>query len=453
MPNAVTLAFKGDTNDLNSAASKAANSTKQVGNAAQDAGKEAKKGFDTATFSAVGLADSIGNASDVVDSINGVFRAGSNNASRLARAQNDLEQSALDATQAQEDLKQSARDGAQAAIDMEQAQLDAAQAQKDHTAAVKEFGAGSIEAKQALIDQKQAQEDYKQAQRDSNQAVIDAKQAAIDATGAQLDMSDAQTELTDASGWRGWLSTVAEAGPALLAVSTAYSAVRAHANLAALASARHNVATVAGTVATKGMAAAQAALNLVMKANPIVRIIAIVTAFGAAIALAWRKSETFRDVVTTVWRAIRSAASATWEFLKGVFNWFVKLPERIGRALGSLGGFIGRAFKGAVNVAIDALNWGIRRINNLIDGINWINPFEDIPHINQIPRLHRGGTVPGSPGENVLINAQAGEKVTARGQSNERTVYVDLGAEIMRMIRRAVKAEGGDVQIVLGSGT
>src|SRR5690606_21436345 len=81
----------------------------------------------------------------------------------------------------------------------------------------------------------------------------------------------------------------------------------------AVAKGASTAATIASTVATKGLTIAQRALNLVMRANPIGIVITILAALVAAIILAWKRSETFRNVVTTVWNAIQAAAKFAWE--------------------------------------------------------------------------------------------------------------------------------------------
>lgn len=213
-------------------------------------------------------------------------------------------------------------------------------------------------------------------------------------------------------------------------------------------------------VASIGLAGAQRILNAVMRANPIMIVVGVLAALTGAFAILWEKSAGFRRFFISMWNGIKDVVGSVvrwigrrWDDLVGFFS---KLPGRIGRAMGSLASVVSNVFKGAVNGAVDGLNWFldntvnwlIRRVNDLTGIIG----IPAIPEIPKIPRMHIGGIVPGSPGENVPIMAQAGEKLSARGQG-ERTVYVDLGPEIMRMIRKAVKAEGGDVQIVLGSGT
>ncbi|MEU8086336.1 phage tail tape measure protein [Micromonospora sp. NPDC049101] len=69
------------------------------------------------------------------------------------------------------------------------------------------------------------------------------------------------------------------------------------------------------TVAAKVYTAVQAALNLVMMANPIGIVVLALIALVAALVYAWNNSETFRKIVIGAWNGIKSGALA-------VVNWF-----------------------------------------------------------------------------------------------------------------------------------
>lgn len=66
---------------------------------------------------------------------------------------------------------------------------------------------------------------------------------------------------------------------------------------------------------TKAWAASQTILNLVMNANPLGIVIIAVTALVAAIVLAYRNSETFRNIVSAAWNGIKVAIGAVWSWL------------------------------------------------------------------------------------------------------------------------------------------
>jgi TP901 family phage tail tape measure protein len=65
---------------------------------------------------------------------------------------------------------------------------------------------------------------------------------------------------------------------------------------------------------TKGWAAAQVLLNATLIANPIGLVIVALTALVAGVILAYRHSETFRNIVQGAWTGIKVAVSATIDF-------------------------------------------------------------------------------------------------------------------------------------------
>ena len=109
---------------------------------------------------------------------------------------------------------------------------------------------------------------------------------------------------------KGYAASAMSASRAALA--SAASSARAGA-AAALAAAKQGILTAA----TKVMTVAQRALNLVMRMNPIGIVITALIAFGAGLVLAYKKSETFRNIVNAVWRTVKAS-------IKGTVDWFLK---------------------------------------------------------------------------------------------------------------------------------
>jgi phage-related protein len=95
-----------------------------------------------------------------------------------------------------------------------------------------------------------------------------------------------------------------------------------------------SVATTIWSTVTKVAAAAQALLNIALAANPVVLIVLAVVALAAALVLAYKKSETFRNIVNGVFGAISKTVSTVVDFIKN--NWqkmLVILTGRIGLAV------------------------------------------------------------------------------------------------------------------------
>lgn len=125
-------------------------------------------------------------------------------------------------------------------------------------------------------------------------------------------------------------------------------------------------------------------------------------------------------VFTTVWGFISGVFSGIWNFIqtiwsgigntiRGALDWiwgvisgaFTKVRDFIGSifsgvasTVGAIWDGIGGAIKSAINGIIGTINkFVIGGVNVLIDGVNLVNPFGDIPHIPSIPKLAEGAIV------------------------------------------------------------
>jgi hypothetical protein len=68
--------------------------------------------------------------------------------------------------------------------------------------------------------------------------------------------------------------------------------------------------TVAQTAATEGAAVAQTGLNASMRANPIGIVVTALAALGIGLVIAYKKSETFRNIVQGAFAVVKTAAQA-----------------------------------------------------------------------------------------------------------------------------------------------
>lgn len=139
-------------------------------------------------------------------------------------------------------------------------------------------------------------------------------------------------------------------------------------------------------------------------ANPITWIVLGILALIGVLYLLGVRWDDVKNIVGGVINWIRDA----WN---GLMGWFGGIPDWFGRIFSGIGNAISGAFRAALNWVIDRLNWLVDRANDLIYGINVISPFNDIPSIPHIPRMHTGGVVQGRPGQEVPILAMAGERI------------------------------------------
>ncbi|WP_406157785.1 phage tail tape measure protein [Streptomyces canus] len=92
-------------------------------------------------------------------------------------------------------------------------------------------------------------------------------------------------------------------------------------------------AILAWTAVQRGATIAQLAFNAVMNANVIVLVITAIVALGAALVVAYQRSETFRAIVQGAWAGIQTAALFVWnQVLKPTFASLMTGLSAIGTA-------------------------------------------------------------------------------------------------------------------------
>lgn len=81
--------------------------------------------------------------------------------------------------------------------------------------------------------------------------------------------------------------------------------------------------------ATTGMTAAQKALNLVMKANPIGLLVSLITGLVATVITLWTTNEDFRDAVIKIWDKVKETISSVIEKVKTKFGEFKEKASEV----------------------------------------------------------------------------------------------------------------------------
>jgi phage-related minor tail protein len=109
--------------------------------------------------------------------------------------------------------------------------------------------------------------------------------------------------------WGIWLAPLAIA---IAGVTLALNAQAIATGIVTAVFSVYRAAILVGTAVTSGFATAQAILNAVMALNPFVLIAIAVIALGAALVIAWKKSETFKAIVMGAWKGIQTAAMWAW---------------------------------------------------------------------------------------------------------------------------------------------
>jgi len=235
-------------------------------------------------------------------------------------------------------------------------------------------------------------------------------------------------------------------------------------------------ATKAWAAVTKVAAAVQWALNAALAANPIGLVIAAIAALVVGLVIAYKKSETFRNIVNGAFRAVAGAARAAFGWIKSaavaVWNWLaanwkkiaIVLTGPIGIAVAviirywdrikagaatiidrirSVGSTVRDALVSAfgyakdkvvayMNMMLAPIQWVIDKVHDLISAISSIHMpsihMPDIPGLASGTTYHKGGlAIVGEQGPE-LVDLPRGSRVTPHGESMGRMRAMSSGS-------------------------
>ncbi|XQE87442.1 phage tail tape measure protein [Streptomyces microflavus] len=142
-----------------------------------------------------------------------------------------------------------------------------------------------------------------------------------------------RTGIAATVGWlREWGIWLLPLGIAILGVTIAMNTQAIAIGFVTGVFAVYRAVILAGTLVTNGFAAAQAFLTAVMAANPIILVITAIVALGVALVIAYKKSETFRNIVQATWAGIQAGWSVLWGALKVGFAGLMTGLRAIGAA-------------------------------------------------------------------------------------------------------------------------
>jgi hypothetical protein len=118
----------------------------------------------------------------------------------------------------------------------------------------------------------------------------------------------------------------------------------------------------------KALRVAVIAINLAVRANPFVFVAAAIIAVGAALVIAYKRSETFRTVVNAAFSSVKSVVVGAITIILGQIKLHLKALQVLLNFAGKLPGPLGKPFRSmadAVGGAIDKLSGLQRSLNSL----------------------------------------------------------------------------------------
>lgn len=213
------------------------------------------------------------------------------------------------------------------------------------------------------------------------------------------------------------------------------------------------------------------AMNATLLANPIFLVVAALVALTAAFVIAYKKSETFRQIVHAAMDGVKKVVQAAVSFITDLFLNFtgpgllIKHFDKIKNAAKVMADGVKGAFSGIADIigaAIDAIRgaW-----NSTLGGKGWDKveiPFApDLPGF-RIPMLAQGGParagfphIVGERGPELFVPRMSGTVIpnSAMGGGAQVTVVISTGAsDLDELIRKRVRIiGGGNVQRAYGT--
>lgn len=174
---------------------------------------------------------------------------------------------------------------------------------------------------------------------------------------------------------------------------------------------------------------------------------------AAIFVLLWTRSETFREIVLGVFKAVgdfimtvfKSAFDFVVGLIQGYINIYITLGRGIVAAFEAVGEGIKHAFRAAFNFVADVWNNTVGRLDFSIP--DWVpiigGKHFGVPHIS---RMHTGGIVSGPPGSEQLRILKAGERISSTEDTNraannggELRVTGDAKSFLYQMIKYGVR--------------
>ena len=126
-------------------------------------------------------------------------------------------------------------------------------------------------------------------------------------------------------------------------------------------------------LAAAGLAKAQAVLNAVLSANPIMLVVLAIGALIAILVVFWNKSEGFRNFWTSLWEGIKNVFSIAKDFIiekiQEIINFFVNLPAKLGELKNNATNKVSELVDSIVNKFTDLKNKVIQKIQEFGNSI------------------------------------------------------------------------------------
>lgn len=120
-------------------------------------------------------------------------------------------------------------------------------------------------------------------------------------------------------------------------------------------------AQAAWTIATKAGTAAQWLFNAAMRANPVVKIVTVVLALGSALVVAYKNSETFRNIANGVFQKVAGAAAVVRNVIQQIIKKVQAAIDAVKDFGSTVKGWLPDAFGGGDPNRMSIAEWNASR--------------------------------------------------------------------------------------------
>ena len=121
-------------------------------------------------------------------------------------------------------------------------------------------------------------------------------------------------------------------------------------------------------VAFKALRTAVIAVNIAMRANPVIAVATALGLLAAGLVIAYKRSETFRRIVDETFRVLKSAAGNAIAFVLRSFDKYLGGISTVLSAMGKLPGPLGKPFR-AMAKTVDSGREKVRGLADDLDGL------------------------------------------------------------------------------------
>lgn len=210
-----------------------------------------------------------------------------------------------------------------------------------------------------------------------------------------------------------------------------------------------NAAMKVASATTIVFTAVQKLLNTTIGANPFVRAAIVVAALTAALIVAYKESETFRNIVNGVFQAVKTAVATAINFMLGLFDRYLGGIQAILTAASKLP-FVGDKFRGLAD-SVGKAREQVRELQTSIDNLK----SKDITISTTITRVYkeRSEVLPGAP-----IGRRAHGGPVKRGlpylvgEKGPEIMWPSMAGKIIPNIGRGLSAAASALALPTGGG-